>query len=288
MERRTALDLDYIRKTRNVDPRAATEACTVTATRVAMEAGSLALQRSGLNANDIGLVIAGGCTPELSIPAESSRLSAALGISGLAFDVSSACSSLAAQMFVVDSWKPERIPDFVMLVSIEMFTRAVNYSDRRVAALFGDGASAVIISNKHPSNHQITNIIYGTDPTGWNLIRNPSGGHFVQDGHAVQHFAIRKTLEIRNELSRQSAAVDSNAHLFIGHQANLRMLESICRLGDIPSLHHRANVDQFGNCGAAGAPSVMSEHWDELEGKVTYLVVVGAGLAWGGIRIASL
>lgn len=288
MERRTALDLDYIRRTHNVDPRAAKEACTVTGIDVATEAVNLALQRSGLDSKDIGLVVAGGCTPELSIPAESSRLSAALGIQSLAFDVGSACSSFAAQMFILDSWKPERVPDFVVLVSIEMFTRAVNYSDRRVAALFGDGASAVVISTKHPSNHQVTNIVYGTDSAGWNLIMNPSGGHFVQDGRAVQHFAIRKTLEIRNELSRQSATVDSNSHLFIGHQANRRMLESICRLGDIPSLDHRTNVDQFGNCGAAGAPSVMSECWDELAGKVTDLIVVGAGLSWGGIRVASL
>jgi len=287
IERRTALDLDYISSTHNVDPRAAREACVVTSTQVAIEAGGLALQRSGLGANDIGLVIVGGCSPELSIPAESSRLSAAFGISGLAFDVSSACSSLAAQMFVVDSWKPERLPDFVMLISTEMFTRAVNYSDRRTAALFGDGASAVVISTKHPSNYQVTEIIYGTDSAGWNLITNPSGGHFVQDGRAVQRFAIRKTLEVRNELSAQSAAIANDSYLFIGHQANLRMLESICRLGDIPSLHHRANVDQFGNCGAAGAPSVMSECWDELAGRVTDVVVVGAGLSWGGFRIAS-
>ena len=52
--------------------------------------------------------------------------------------------------------------------------------------------------------------------------------------------------------------------VFIGHQANLRMLENVCKRTNIPVEDHYSNVDYFGNTGAAGAPTVLSQHWDEL------------------------
>ena len=70
---------------------------------------------------------------------------------------------------------------------------------------------------------------------------------------------------------------------FIGHQANLRMLEAITKRHEIPHALHRYNVDNRGNCGAAGAPSVLSELWDAPDlGPAIAMCVVGSGLTWAG------
>ncbi len=64
------------------------------------------------------------------------------------------------------------------------------------------------------------------------------------------------------------------------------MLENVCKRTDIECSNHYANVAYFGNCGAAGAPTVLSQHWDELRHCVILLAVVGSGLACGGMCIS--
>src|SRR5262249_44159137 len=93
VERRTTMSLDYIRKTHNLDTRAAAEGSTTSTTAMAREASECALRRAGLDARAVGMVISGGCCPQMLIPAEASRIAAAIGIAATAFDLSAACAS---------------------------------------------------------------------------------------------------------------------------------------------------------------------------------------------------
>jgi 3-oxoacyl-[acyl-carrier-protein] synthase-3 len=72
----------------------------------------------------------------------------------------------------------------------------------------------------------------------------------------------------------------------MGHQANLLVLEAVARRAQIDEGEHWHNVVDRGNTGAAGAPSVLSQHWDDLaKGDVVLLAVVGSGLTWSSMRI---
>ena len=107
----------------------------------------------------------------------------------------------------------------------------------------------------------------------------------MHEGSAVQGFAIRKSGSALKEV-REHATNGGEGMWFIGHQANKLMLESVCRRGGIDPDLHLFNVDSFGNCGAAGAPSVMSQHWNRFaDGDELAVVVVGSGLTWGGLLI---
>ena len=285
LERRTTLSLDYIRQTRNADVRGAVEGSTVSTTDMARKAGQQALERAGLDGADVKMVIAGGCCPEMLIPAEASRLAAALGIQGVAFDVSAACASFAAQIHLLTQMRPDALPDFVMVASVEAFTRSINYAERRDAVLFGDSATVAIISPRIASRMRIVRSSFNSDPTGHDQIAIRAGGHFRQDGHRVQMFAIRKTAELVDEMVPKEDRDPASKERFIGHQANLRMLEAVCRRLEIPAENHLSNVREFGNCGAAGAPSVLSQRWDELGPGAVNVAVVGSGLTWGALRI---
>jgi 3-oxoacyl-[acyl-carrier-protein] synthase-3 len=290
LERRTTLSLDYIRQTRNLDARAAAEGSTTSTTEMARKAAELALHRASLEPSAIQMVIAGGCCPEMLIPAEASRVAAILGINAMAFDVSAACASFVAQVHFVSQMRPESLPDYVLVVSVEAFTRTVNYSDRQTAVLFGDGATAAILSPRISSGTRILSSSFRTDPSGQGQITIRAGGHFAQDGHRVQMFAIRKTVETVEQIGPFHSGENAQAgpqEYFIGHQANLRMLEAVCRRLNLPPQNHLSNVQRFGNCGAAGAPSVLSQNWDTLVPCAINIAVVGSGLSWGGLRICK-
>jgi 3-oxoacyl-[acyl-carrier-protein] synthase-3 len=286
-ERRTVLPLDYIRATRNSDPRAAHEASVYTNAQTTVRAADLAIERAGLQASDIGMVICGGCSPQYSIPAEACIVAEALGLCVPAFDINSACSSFVAHLDVLDGMRPEKLPTFVLIVSAENNTRVVDYRDRNTAILWGDGTSAAVVSARVPAPAVVRNVVFRSDPSGWRTVLIPTGGFFAQQGSAVQMFAIRKTSDTTRELLAAMPAEQAGGSWFIGHQANLGMLRSSARRGGVDEAKHLHNVARFGNCGAAGAPSVLSQHWGTLpQGDQLALVVVGSGLSWGGAIIA--
>jgi 3-oxoacyl-[acyl-carrier-protein] synthase-3 len=283
--RRTVLPLDYIASTRNAKPSEASAASLYTNAQTGALAARLALARAGLQPSDIGLVIAGGCSPQLSIPAEACQIAAELGIQATAYDLNSACSSFAVQLHHLRGMRPEALPDYVLVVNVENTTRTVDYNDRRTAVLWGDGSAAAVMSAKVPAPVRVTHSVVHSDPAGWKKVVIPAGGHFTQDGSAVQGFAIRKSVSTLAALAAHVRG-DRERLLFVGHQANLLMLNAVCQRGGIDPSRHLFNVDEFGNCGAAGAPGVLSQHWDRLPAHCEIaLVVVGSGLTWGGLLI---
>src|SRR5262249_5101651 len=125
-ERRTVLPLDYIRHERNRNVSASDEAALYTNAFTGAEAARMALWRAGRQAADIGLVIAGSSAPRISAPAEACAIAAELGIDAVAFDLNSACGTFGAQLWALSMMFPERLPEFILLVSPENLTRSVD------------------------------------------------------------------------------------------------------------------------------------------------------------------
>jgi 3-oxoacyl-[acyl-carrier-protein] synthase-3 len=286
-ERRTVLPLDYIRETRNGDPRQAGEAAVYDNAETSARAAGQALARAGVSRDQIGLVIAGGCYPDTAIPAEASRVAAALEIDAPGIDLNSACSTFGAQLHFLASMSG--LPPFVLVVNPENTTRAVDYGDRRTAVLWGDGTSAAVVSTRESAPRKVVETTLAADSARWAAVRIPRFGHFYQDGNAVQRFAIKTTASSAESLmpgARKRAAEGGGRVRFIGHQANLLMLEAVARRLGLGEDAHWYNVVRFGNTGAAGAPGVLSQYWDEMDdGDSLILVVVGAGLTWSSMRI---
>lgn len=285
--RRTVLPLDYIKSTRNADTRAGQAAALYSNVETGRRAALHALERAGLKAQDIGMVIAGGCAPEMSIPSEACRIAHALGIEAPAVDLNSACSSFGAQLHFLA--RQLELPKFTLVVNPENTTRVVDYKDRSTAVLWGDGTSAAVVSSTEPARVRIVQTLLGSSPAGWGSVVIPHFGHFAQEGSAVQRFAIKTTVSCLESLlpaAREAAAKAGGRVLFIGHQANALMLESVVKRAGLDPALHFSNVAEFGNTGAAGAPSVLSQQWDALKaGDQLALVVVGSGLTWAGLRL---
>jgi len=280
--RRTTLPLDYIRATRNRDPRGAAEAALYSHAESGRRAALLAIERAEIDKSEIGLVLAGSSMMDTATPAESCNVAQALEIEAPALDVNSACTSFLANLYLLSLMQPSRLPPYVLVVCPEAVTRAVDYSDRASAVLWGDGAVAAVVSTRVPGRAEVLHSTFESSPAGAAKVVIPRLGHFAQEGRSVQTFAIKKTTRVFEDL-RAEFATDRRSLHFVGHQANLRMLEAVCRFGAVPDERHHSNVEWFGNTAAAGAPSVVSQRWESWSSDDDIaLVGVGAGLSWSG------
>ncbi len=278
--RRTCLPLDYIKTTKNRDPRAAVEAARYGNAQTGAAAARMAIERAGLKPEDVGMVVSGSSAPDHCSPAEAASVAGELGIEVPCFDLSSACTTYGAQVNFLNRLKPDAIPPFVLIVNPENFTRVVDYTNRGDAALFGDGTSASIISAVHPSRFVYNETMFETKPSAWEKVVVPRTKFFSQDGNAVQGFAIRKTTECVRKL-QVAPGVTPERFRFIGHQANFGMLKTVCERCGISEENHWYNVVNYGNTASAGAPGTLSLHWDDLRaGDRIGISIVGAGLSW--------
>ena len=278
--RRTVMPLDYIRDTRNSDPSMALEAALYSHADTGKRAAEMALVRAGIEKDQIGLVIAGSSRPEGSSPADACAIAGALELEVPSFDVNSACTSMWAALYMLSMMREESLPEFILLVTPESLTTTVDYSDRSASVLWGDCTTAAVLSTRVPGRARIVGNTMASSPAGRDKVIVPLFGHFDQEGRTVQMFAIKKTIRCLRDLKMAFPEVADDLH-FIGHQANLRMLETVCQRCGIDDAHHHSNVVNFGNAGAAGAPSVVSMNWDRWQdGDDIAVIGVGSGLSW--------
>jgi 3-oxoacyl-[acyl-carrier-protein] synthase-3 len=274
------MPLDYIRDTRNSDPSMALEAALYSHADTGKRAAEMALQRAGIDKDQIGLVIAGSSRPEMSSPADACAIADALELEVPAFDINSACTSMWAALYMLSMMRSEALPELILLVTPESLTTTVDYSDRTASVLWGDGTTAAVLSTRLPGRAQILGNTLASSPAGRDKVIAPLFGHFDQEGRTVQMFAIKKTIRCFRDLKKAFPEVANDLH-FIGHQANLRMLETVCERCGIEDNHHHSNVVEFGNTGAAAAPSVVSMNWDRWQdGDNIAIIGVGSGLTW--------
>ncbi|HVY44782.1 MAG TPA: ketoacyl-ACP synthase III, partial [Minicystis sp.] len=277
--RRTVLPLDYIRATKNKDLRAGQEAARYSNAQTGAFAAKMAIERAGIKPEDIGMVIAGDCSPDTCIPAEGARIARELGLAVPAFDLHSACSTFGAQVHFLSQMQDA--PEYVLVVSPENTTRVTDFSDRSSAILFGDATSAAVVSTKVRSRARLVRSVFGVNPAGCDDVAIPRVKHFAQNGSAVQKFAIKMMSQLLGDIQAKVGPERRERLYYVGHQANLTMLEAVCRRCEIAPDRHLYNIVEYGNQAAAGAPVVMSMEWERFRpGDVVALVVVGSGLSW--------
>jgi 3-oxoacyl-[acyl-carrier-protein] synthase-3 len=181
---------------------------------------------------------------------------------------------------MLEMMQPERLPDYVLIAAPETMTTTVDYDDRTTAVLWGDGAAAAVVSTRHEAPLQVIGHSLESSPAGGQKVLIPRSGHFRQEGRTVQMFGIKRMSRCVTRLREQFEEEGRPFH-FIGHQANLRMLESVREICEIPQDRHHTNVEWYGNTAAASAASVISMQWEKwAPGDDVAVAGVGAGLTW--------
>lgn len=284
----TTLTLDYIKTTRNQDPRMALDVASMTSEDMGFKAAENALKHAGITAQQVGMVIVNCCTPGKGAPSEAVRIAQRLDCPGVPFDVYTACPAFALHIDFLRNYREEKLPEFILCISTAAMTQHVNYNDRSDGAIWGDGAAAWVVSPVHNGRLEMVDSSYTADPSRCEAVVVDAYRHFRQDGRAVRDFSVRQTVRLIKALEA-AYPLDWSRDIFIGHQANRTMLEQITNNREIPPTNHWHNVTYLGNQAGAGAPAVLCGHWDKIQtGQHIAVAVVGAGLSWGSILMRAV
>jgi 3-oxoacyl-[acyl-carrier-protein] synthase-3 len=284
-----------IRERRRAAPHEATSDLAAVAAR-------RALTRAGLTADQLAYVVVATSTPDHPQPATAALVQDRIGARrAAAFDVNAVCSGFVYALKTVEKLLGSAAPGeprHGLVIGADLYSRILDYSDRRTAALFGDGAGAAVLGPV-AAGHGLRHISLVSHGDAHRLIRVEAGGsrrpasprtvsegghYFRMDGREVRAFVTRALPgEIERLLLRAAVPPDAVRH-FVPHQANGAMLTELW-----PDLGlHRAalhlTLERYANTGAASVPITLAE-MDRTgavaPGELVLLAAFGGGMSVG-------
>jgi 3-oxoacyl-[acyl-carrier-protein] synthase-3 len=249
--------------------------------RLAIEAAEKSLRHAGVSSPDIDQVIVATMTPDQIIPATSAPVAARLGVRGGTMDINAACAGFtyglitAAGLVAVGA-------DRVLLIGADTMSRATNWTDRTNAFLFGDGAGAVVVEAA-PGPGSLLGWDVGTDGSLAEILYADHGSGMVMRGPEVFRRAVMAT-SASAALAMERAKVEpSDIHLFVPHQANLRIMRAVADRVGIATDRISSVIEWSGNTSSASIPLALAQSAADgalHEGDLVLLAGFGSGMSW--------
>jgi 3-oxoacyl-[acyl-carrier-protein] synthase-3 len=265
-----------------------------------------AIEDSGINKEDIDLILVATTTPDYLVTSTAGIIQSKLGIENIpCFDVQAACSGFLYALSTAKAFVLSGLYKNVLVVATEKMSSFTDYEDRGTCILFGDGASACVVS-KQKKGLKIGEVLLGADGCLHELIYIPAGGsknpttpktveerqHFFKmQGKEVFKHAVRRMNSIAEDCLAKSNLEHADIAWLVPHQANLRILTAMAKQFDIPESRVYKTVHKYGNTSASSVSIALDElvknekinHGDNF-----LLVAFGAGLTWGACILTHI
>ncbi len=275
----------------------------MTAAYMGAEAARIALERAGVTADGVDLLIVSTATPDRLLPASACDVQALIGASNaVAFDVIGACTGFIYGLTVAEGYLSTGRGKITLVVATEKMSSIVDWEDRTTCVLFGDGAGAAlvrksegergILGTHHQSDGKLAELLYrpaggAAIPVDQDVLRDRS--HFVKmAGRGVFKHAVRAMANSSIEVLERTGWEVDDVDLVFPHQANIRIIEATARYAGLPMEKVFVNVDRYGNMSSATIPVAMDEALEEgrlKPGMNLLLVAFGAGFTWGAMAV---
>lgn len=253
---------------------------------LAYEAAKEALEASGLQPEQIGMIIVATATPDKVFPSVSSMVQGRIGaVNASAMDVSAACSGFIYGLATAQQFIENGVYDYALVIGVEKLSKIIDWEDRTTAVLFGDGAGAAVLG-KVSEGRGILSIELGADGMGGKHLQQTDEGFIEMNGREVFKFAVRQMGETAVSVAEKAGLTKDDVDYLIPHQANTRIMDAArTRLG-LAEEKVSKTIHKYGNTSAASIPISMYDDWQDGKIKdddVIVLVGFGGGLTWGGI-----
>lgn len=273
---------------------------------MAERAAKIAIEKAGLEPNDIELILFSVTLPDMMFPNAASCLQEKLGITNHcgALDVNAACTGWVYAMTMANSMIQTGLYKNILVCGTEMATSFNNWEDRNTCVLFGDGSGAVVLSRSEDKNgSHILDSILSSDSSKKGSLILPAGGALrpvrqdvldenaqwmSMDGQVVFKNAVKTmSAHCKTLLERNNLTID-DIDWFIPHQANLRIIETTGNLLKCPVEKVIVNVQKYANTSSASIPAALHEAVEDgrvKRGQTILLAAFGAGLTSGAILL---
>ena len=246
------------------------------------EAAKKAMEKAGISAEDIELVILATCTAEYNTPTSSSIVQANLGAMNAAtYDVNAGCTGFMTALTIADAYAKAGIYKNMLLVGAEQISSILDWNDRTTCILFGDGAGAMVLQADSEAD---THFSLRADGSKADKIVGLKKDALSMDGKAVYRFATTKVPEIITETLEKAGKSADDIDYFVLHQANRRIIETISKNMKIDINKFPMNMEHTGNISAASIPVIIDEENEKgtfKPGMKLLMAGFGAGLTYG-------
>lgn len=262
-----------------------------------------AMQKAGVTAEQIDLIILATITPDMPFPSTACLIQRKIGAHRAAgFDLEAACSGFIYGLEIGQQFIMSRTYDTVLVIGAEKLSSIVDWQDRNTCVLFGDGAGAAVLQHR-PNAHGLLTAVMGADGRKADLLFMAGGGsrcpattesvaarqHYLRmEGKETFKNAVQAMQIAAEEALRRCELDISRIKCIIPHQANQRIVDAVGdRLGAKPEQLF-VNLHKYGNTSAASVAIALDEAVASgrvQRGDLILMVVFGAGLTWGAAVI---
>ena len=261
---------------------------------LAVAAARRALERAGMNASDLDLIVLATATPDETFPSTAVKVQAQLGMRrGAAFDVQAVCSGFVFALAVADNALRLGQARTALVIGAETFSRILDWQDRATCVLFGDGAGAVVLNaapggprdrgilsthlHSDGRQHDILYVDGGPSSTG-------TAGLLRMEGREVFRQAVQHLSEVIGEALAANGLGPGDIDWLVPHQANTRIIDAVARKLGLDTGRTILTIERHANTSAASIPLALDEAVADgriRPGHLVLMEALGGGLTWG-------
>jgi 3-oxoacyl-[acyl-carrier-protein] synthase III len=258
-------------------------------TDLAARAGAAALERAQIDPADLDLVLVGTTTNDRLTPDAAPLVAAQLGAGRAgAMDIGAACTAFVGAVALARGQIEAGMAARVLVIGADALVQYLDPDDKRTAALFGDGAGAVVMTATDPPGRLSAPVLRADGSQADLIFATREEAKLRMAGHETFQNAVARLSEVTEQALALAGTELSEVDLFVYHQANSRILRAVAeRLGLAPE----RTVDciaGYGNTSAASIPIALHEAQAEgtlVEDQRLLLAAFGAGFTWGAVVV---